>query len=129
MDRNHVNIICYMICITLFSTATGVLVGKLIMEFNIPSLVCMIVCMIVEAIITTIFIIKLCLEISALNESYSALSDDCYKYKERTEQAEDWIENLVFIHFDDDGNIKDVDKLKKDIYWHAVHVGTKWNKK
>ena len=125
MDRNHVNIICYMICITLFSTATGVLVGKLIMEFSIPSLVCMIV----EAIITIIFIIKLCLEISALNESYSALSDDCYKYKERTEQAEDWIENLVFIHFDDDGNIKDVDKLKKDIYWHSVHVGTKWDRK
>ena len=125
MDRNHVNIICYMICITLFSTATGVLVGKLIMEFSIHSLVCMIV----EAILTTIFIIKLRLEISALNESYSALSDDCYKYKERTEQAEDWIENLVFIHFDDDGNIKDVDKLKKDIYWHSVHVGTKWDRK
>ena len=125
MDRNHVNIICYMICITLFSTATGVLVGKLIMEFSIPSLVCVIV----EAILTTIFIIKLRLEISALNESYSALSDDCYKYKERTEQAEDWIENLVFIHFDDDGNIKDVDKLKEDIYWHSVHVGTKWDRK
>ena len=125
MDRTHVNIICYMICITSFSTATGVLVGKLIMEFSIPSLVCMIV----EAILTTIFIIKLRLEIVALNESYSALSDDCYKYKERTEQAEDWIENLVFIHFDDDGNIKDVDKLKKDIYWHAVHVGTKWDRK
>lgn len=125
MDRNHVNIICYMICITLFSTATGVLVGKLIMEFSIHSLLCMIV----EAILTTIFIIKLRLEISALNESYSALSDDCCKYKERTEQAEDWIENLVFIHFDDNGNIKDVDKLKKDIYWHAVHVGTKQDRK
>jgi len=125
MDRRFMNIICDVICITLFAMATGVLIGKLLMEFSVVSLVCLIV----EVVVTTLYIIELCLDVSTLNRRYDDLVDDCDKYKERTEQAEDWIENLVFLHFDDEGNIKDVDELKKDIYWHAVHVGTKWNKK
>ena len=125
MDRKFLNIICDVICITLFAMATGVLIGKLIMEFTVSALVCMIL----EAVLATLYIVELCLDISALNRRYNDLRDRCDNYEERTEQAEDWIENLVFVHFDDDANIKDVDELKKDIYWHAVHVGTKWNKK
>ena len=125
MDRKSLNIICDVICITLFTMATGVLIGKLILDFSVVSLVCLIL----EAVITTIYIIELCLDVSAFNRRYEDLRDRCDIYQERTEQAEDWIENLVFLHFDEDGNIKDVDELKKDIYWHAVHVGTKWNKK
>ena len=125
MDRRFMNIICDVTCITLFAMATGVLIGKLLMEFSVVSLVCLIV----EVVVTTLYIIELCLDVSTLNRRYDDLVDDYDKYKERTEQAEDWIENLVFLHFDDDGNIKDIDELKKDIYWHAVHVGTKWNKK
>ncbi len=124
MDKKYLNIICDVVCIILFAMSTGVLIGKLILDFSVVSLVCLIL----EVAITTIYIVELCLDISAANRRYENLRDRCNIYQDRTEQAEDWIENLVFLHFDEDGNIKNVDELKKDIYWHAVHVGTKWDK-
>lgn len=124
MKKSILNLLASVIAIILFAISTGLLIGKCISDFSVVSLICLIV----EAILLIVYTIDFYMALRSVESKYQNMVDERCDYRDRMMQAEDWIENLVFLHFDDDGNIKDVDELKKDIYWHAVNVGTKWNK-